>query len=145
MRSFLAGIALLLTFVTGTVALSAYVAEAVFLDPSRVGEVVSKAIGQDAVRSEVLSRAVPGYDRLDPRAQDLIDQAAGSEQARQALKSVKLDDNGNVRLGPLRDRVVSELQANGQAKLADRNRTASGSARDSLSAARVAKRCRRRV
>jgi len=132
MRSFLAGIALLLAFVTGTVALSAYVAETVLLDPARAGEVVSKAIGQDAVRSEVLRRAVPGYDRLDPRAQDLIDQAAGSEQARQALEGVKLDDNGNVRLGPLRDRVVSELQANGQAKLADRIRTASGGAEVSL-------------
>jgi hypothetical protein len=132
MRSFLAGIALLLAFVTGTVALSAYVAETVLLDPSRAGEIVSKAIGQDAARKEILTRAVPGYDRLDSQTQALIDQAAGSEAARQAMKHVKLDDNGNVQLGPLRDRVVNELRAHGQGKLADRIRTQSGGAEISL-------------
>lgn len=132
MRSFLAGIALLLAFVTGTVALAAYVAETVLLDPSRAGEVVSKAIGQDATRKEILTRAVPGYDRLDPQTQALVDRAAGSKQAQEALKRVKLDDNGNVQLGPLRDRVVSELRASGQGKLADRIQTESGSAQVSL-------------
>ncbi len=132
MRSFLAGIALLLAFVTGTVALSAYVAETVLLDPSRAGEVVSKAISQDDVRKEILNRAVPGYDRLDSQTQALIDQAAGSDAARRAMEGVKLDDNGNVQLGPLRDRVVSELRTHGQGKLADRIKTQSGGAEVSL-------------
>ena len=132
MRSFLTGLALLLAFVTGSVALSAYVAETVLLDPSRAGEVVSKALSQDDVRTEILNRAVPGYDRLDSQTQALIDQAAGSDAARQAMKSVKLDDNGNVQLGPIRDRVVSELRTHGQGKLADRIRTQSGSAEVSL-------------
>ena len=48
------------------------------------------------------------------------------------MKGVKLDDNGNVQLGPLRDRVVSELRAHGQGKLADRIRTQSGGAEVSL-------------
>ena len=77
MRSFLAGIALLLAFVTGTVALSAYVAETVLLDPSRAGEVVSKAIGQDDARKEILTRAVPGYDRLDSQTQALSTRRPG--------------------------------------------------------------------
>lgn len=132
MRSFLAGIALLLAFVTGTVALSAYVAETVLLDPSRAGEVVSKAIAQDDVRKEILDRAVPGYDRLDSQTQAKIDEVAGSDAARQAMKGVKLDDNGNVHLGPLRDSVVSELRAHGEGKLADRIRTQSGGAEVSL-------------
>ena len=68
MRSFLAGLALFLAFVTGTIALSAYVAETVLLDPSRAGEVVGKALSRADVREEILTRAVPGYDRLDPRS-----------------------------------------------------------------------------
>lgn len=132
MRSFLAGTALLLAFVTGTVALSAYVAETVLLDPSRAGEVVSKAIGQEDARNEILTRAVPGYDRLDSRTQALVDEAAGSETAREALEGVKLDDNGNVQLGALRDSVVSELRAHGQGKVADRIKTSSGAAEVSL-------------
>ena len=139
MRSFLAGTALLLAFVTGTVALSAYIAETVLLDPSRAGEVVSKAIGQEDARNEILTRAVPGYDRLDSRTRALVDEAAGSATAREALKEVKLDDNGNVQLGALRDSVVSELRAHGQGKVADRIKTSSGPAEVSLPSRYVAK------
>ena len=45
MRSFLAGLALFLAFLTGTTALAAYVAYDVLLDPSRAGQVLDEATG----------------------------------------------------------------------------------------------------
>ncbi len=120
MRSFLAGLALFLAFVTGTIALSAYVAETVLLDPSRAGEVVGKALSRSDVREEILTRAVPGYDRLDPRVKAAVDEAARSSAARKALDGVQLSDDGTIRLDSLRDGLASELRANGQAAYADR-------------------------
>jgi hypothetical protein len=120
MRSFLAGLALFLAFVTGTIALSAYVAETVLLDPSRAGEVVARAFTKSDVREEILTRAVPGYDRLDARTKALVDDAAQSARARQALGSVTLSDDGNIRLDSLRDGVASELRAHDQGQVASR-------------------------
>ncbi len=120
MRSFLAGLALFLAFVTGTIALSAYVAEATFLDPSRAGAVVAKALGSPDVREEVLTRALPGYDRLDARTKARVDEAARSATARKALDRVQLSDDGSLRLDSLRDAVATELRARGQAPLARR-------------------------
>ena len=120
MRSFLAGLALFLAFVTGTIALSAYVADTVLLDPSRAGEVVGKALSRPDVREEILTRAVPDYDRLDPRVKAAVDEAARSSAARKAMDGVQLSDDGTIRLDSLRDGLASELRANGQSAYADR-------------------------
>ena len=120
MRSFLAGLALFLAFVTGTIALSAYVAETVLLDPAQAGEAVGEALSRPDVRQEILTRAVPGYDGLDPRAKAAVDAAAGSPTARQALKGVRLSDDGTIRLDSLRDGLARELRAHGQDQVADR-------------------------
>ncbi|CAN5419221.1 hypothetical protein BH10ACT10_BH10ACT10_01850 [soil metagenome] len=120
MRSFLAGLALFLAFVTGTIALSAYVAETTLLDPSRAGTIVAKSLGRSDVREELLSRAVPGYDRLDASTKARVDDAARSASARRALDRVRLSDDGTLRLDSLHDAVASELRANGQSRAARR-------------------------
>lgn len=120
MRSFVAGLALFLAFVTGTIALSAYVAETTLLDPSRAGEVVARALGRSDVREEILTRAIPGYDRLDAQTKAQVDEAAQSARARTALDGVTLSGDGTLRLDSLRDAVVTELRANGQAQAARR-------------------------
>ena len=66
MRSFLAGLALFLAFLTGTTALAAYVAYDVLLDPSRAGQVLDEAMEQPELQQKILTKAVPGYAQLPP-------------------------------------------------------------------------------
>ena len=128
MRSFLTGLLLLVAFVSGTAALTAYVADQVVLAPDRTGDVIARAVGQKDLRDELLSRAVPGYDQLPAPVKARVDQAAESEAAQRALKKVNVRNDGTVSLAPLRDGIATELRANGLGPVADRITSASGSA-----------------
>jgi hypothetical protein len=120
MRSFLAGLALFLAFLTGTTALAAYVAYDVLLDPSRAGQAVAQAMEQPELRQKILAKAVPGYAQLPPRVREAVDRAARSSAADKALAKVTLDENGTVTLTPLQKELSAALRANGQSGLASR-------------------------
>jgi hypothetical protein len=120
MRSFLAGLAVLLGGVIGTAALGAYVAHQTVLDPDRTGEVLASALQRPELRETILARAVPGYRQLPREARSALDQLAQTSQVDGALRSVRLNDNGEVRLAPLRSQLTQALRENGQPELAAR-------------------------
>ena len=132
MRRFVSGLALLLAFLAGTAALTSYVADQLLLDQSRAGELLGRALGQDDLRQELLTRAVPGYDRLPAVVRSRVDAAADSPATRKALESVQVGDDGSVSLSRLRSQVVRELRANGQSAIAGRLAAATGSAEVSV-------------
>jgi hypothetical protein len=126
-RRFVSGLALLLAFLAGTAALTSYVADELLLDQSRTGELLGRALGQDDLRQELLTRAVPGYDRLPAVVRSQVDAAADSPTTRKALESVQVGKDGSVSLSRLRSQVVHELRANGQPAIASRVAAATGS------------------
>ena len=117
MRSFLAGIAVLLGGLIGTAALGAFVAHQTVLDPDRTGDVLASALQRPDLRQTILARTVPGYGRLPREARSALDQLAQTSQVKSALRSVRLND-GQVRLAPLRSQLTQALRENGQAGLA---------------------------
>ena len=118
MRSFLAAVAVLLATVAGVVACAAYVAHDAVLDTSRSGQVLSSALKQKDLRDRVLSTALPGYGSLPSSYRSLVDQAAGSPQVTRAMKKVRIDPNGTVHVGRVRQQVVQTLRDRGQSQLA---------------------------
>jgi hypothetical protein len=118
MRSFLAGIAVLLGGLIGTAALGAFVAHQTVLDPDRTGDVLASALQRPDLRQTILARTVPGYGRLPREARSALDQLAQTSQVNSALRSVRLNDNGQVRLAPLRSQLTQALRENGQSRLA---------------------------
>jgi hypothetical protein len=118
MRSFLAGLAVLLGGLIGTAALGAFIAHETVLDPDQSGDVLASALHQPKLRETILARTVPGYGRLPREARAALDQLAQTSQVDGALRSVRLDDNGEVRLAPLRSQLTQALRDNGQAQLA---------------------------
>jgi hypothetical protein len=130
MRSFAAGLALFLAFLSGTAALASYVAYDVLLDPSRAGQVVDESLQQPELQQQILTKAVPGYAGLDPRAKAAIDEAARSPEAAKALAAVSMTDDGTVSLTPLQKELGSALRANDQSRLASQvERTDAGAVR----------------
>jgi hypothetical protein len=119
MRSFLAGLALFLAFLSGTAALTAYAAHEVLLDPRRAGEVVSTALQQPDLRARILSRAVPGYAQLPGVARSGVDALATTPSVDRALASVTVSRTGEVSLAPLQAALADGLRSNGLAPLAD--------------------------
>jgi hypothetical protein len=126
MRSFLAGLALLLGGLIGTAALGAFVAHQTVLDPDRAGEVVASALGQPDLRQTILAKTVPGYGRLPREGRAALDRLAQTSQVDGALRSVTLDANGDVRLAPLRSQLAEALRQNGQSGLAARVASSGG-------------------
>jgi lysylphosphatidylglycerol synthetase-like protein (DUF2156 family) len=118
MRSFLAGLAVLLGGLIGTAALGAFVAHQTVLDPDRAGDVLASALQRPDLRQTVLARTVPGYGRLPRQGRSALDQLAQTSQVTSALRSVRLTDNGEVRLAPLRSQLTQALRENGQPRLA---------------------------
>jgi hypothetical protein len=119
MRSFVAGLAVFLAFLTGTAGLASYVVHDVVLDPSRAGEVVDYALHQPDTRREILGRTVPGYGRLPVRVRAAVDALADSPRLRRAARTISLDANGEVALSPLQEVLAAELRAD-QPRLAAR-------------------------
>jgi hypothetical protein len=118
MRSFVAGLALLLAGVIGTAALGAYVAHQTVLDPDRAGQVLAAALEQPTLRETILARTIPGYDRLPQVARDAVEALAGTSQVSDALTAVRLDSDGTIPLAPLRDQLTRTLRENGQVAVA---------------------------
>jgi hypothetical protein len=126
MRSYLAGLAVFLGGLIGTVALGAYVAHQTVLDPDRAGQVLAAALEEPDVRETILARAVPGYGRLPDAGRAALDRLAQTSQVDTALRSVRLDQDGEVRLAPLRDELTRALRDNGQSGLAARVASSGG-------------------
>ncbi len=120
MRSLLAGMAVFLAFLNGTVGLGAYVVHDVVLDPARAGQVVDYALHQPDTRREILDKVVPGYGRLPVRVRARVDALADFAAVRRAARAVALDGDGKVVLTPLQNRFAAELQAIGQPRVAAR-------------------------
>ncbi len=126
MRSFLAAVAVLIATVAGVVACAAYVAHEAVLDTSRSGQVLSSALKQKDLRDQVLSTALPGYGRLPSSYRSLVDRAAGSPEVTRALSKVRIDPNGTVHVGRVRQQVVQSLRDHGQPLLAGEVASAGG-------------------
>jgi len=118
MRSFVAGLLLFVSFLTGTAALGAYAAHEVLLDPAHAGPFLESALGQQEVRDKILGQVVPGYGALPAQVRGRVDTVAESPEARRALDQVSLDDNGNLDLSSLQGEIVRALRANGQPQIA---------------------------
>src|SRR3954447_7673512 len=114
MRSFVAGLALFLSFLTGTAALGAYVAHEVLLDPTHAGPFLDAALAQQDVRNRILAQVVPGYGALPAEVRNRVDAVAETPAARRALEQVSLDESGNLDLSSLQGEIVRALRANGQ-------------------------------
>ncbi|MEP7090317.1 MAG: hypothetical protein ABI776_09435 [Nocardioidaceae bacterium] len=132
MRSFAAGLALFMAFLTGTATLGAYVAHQVVLDPDRAGQALSAALDEPDLLHKVLNQTVPGYQRLSQTDRDLIDGLAGSDTAHRAVGSVSMDARGDVDLAPLRRQITRALRSAGQPGLADQLAAAAGGTRVSV-------------
>lgn len=126
MRSFLAGLAVLIGGLIGTAALGAFVAHQTVLDPAQSGDVLASALHQPKLRETILARTVPGYARLPREGRAALDQLAQTSQVESALRSVRLDENGEVRLAPLRSRLTQALRDNGKPALATRVASSGG-------------------
>ena len=120
MRSFLAGFAVFLAFLTGTVGLGAYVVHDVVLDPARAGQVVDYALHQPDTRREILDKVVPDYGQLPVSVRAKVDALANASVARRAAREVSLDPHGRVGLKPLQRRLASDLRAAGLPQVASR-------------------------
>lgn len=118
MRSFVAGLALLLAGLVGTVALGAYVAHRTVLDPDRAGQVLASALGQPELRQMLLAKTVPGYQSLPQGYQDDLDRLVANPQLDHALRMLRVDSSGNVDVAPVRRELARKLRANGQPQLA---------------------------
>ena len=113
MRSFLAGFAVLLAFLTGTAALGGAVAHQTLLDPTKAGQVVEQALRNDQLRTRILDQAVPGYGALPQVARTEVDAVAQSAATRQAVRRLSLRSDGTVSLAPLQAALAQRLQQAG--------------------------------
>jgi hypothetical protein len=111
MRSFLSVLALMLALLATTVTLVAYLAHETLLDTEDLGAVAVKALQDDELRRQVLTRALPGYGELPASYREQVERAAEGPQMRRALEQVEVDDQGRVPLAPVRRQVVDSLRA----------------------------------
>lgn len=118
MRSFVAGLALFLSFLTGTAALEAFVVHEVLLDPDRAGQVLDSALRQPDTRAKILAQVVPGYDRLPGVARAGVDALAGTPEVSRVARQVTVTRTGEVSLTPLRTELARGLRDNGLTGLA---------------------------
>jgi hypothetical protein len=127
-RSFLAGLALLLAGLLGTAALTAYLVHQTVLDPHRPGQVLSAVLDQPQVRHRVLDTAIPGYASLPPAQRHQVNHLLSDPRLQHAIKKVRVNGRGEVQLAPLRHRLAQGLRSHGQPQLAQMVSTAGGDA-----------------
>ncbi len=118
MRSLLAALALSVATLLATAAGIAYAAHETVLQPRRAGDVLASALAQPALRTEILSRAVPGYAELPAPYREVVDRLVQQPQVDRALHRVRMDAHGRVHLAPLQRRVVRELRVHDQPVIA---------------------------
>lgn len=110
MRSFVAGLAILLAFLTGTAALGALVAHQVVLNPDRAGLELDAALSDQELGDRVLNQIVPGYLTLDPRLRATIREAALDPAVHEAVRKVTFDPrSGEISLKPIQAEVTSQV------------------------------------
>lgn len=118
MRSLLAAVALSLATLVATAAGVAYAAHETVLAPRRAGDVLAAALQQPALRTRILSSAIPGYTQLPEAARELVDRAAQTPQVEHAVERLRMDRHGRVSLAPLQRQVVGTLRSHGQPAIA---------------------------
>ena len=118
MRSLLAAVALFLATLVASAAGVAYAAHETVLAPRRAGDVLAAALQQPALRTRILSSAIPGYAQLPDVARRTVDRAVQTPQAEHAVAQLRMDRHGRVGLAPLQRQVVHVLQAHGQPAIA---------------------------
>jgi hypothetical protein len=118
MRSFLAGLALLLAWIAGTAALTSYVALQGVLSPHGSGRVLSSALQQPALRHRILADVVPGYGELPDPLRREVNQVVQSPRFDQAIAHLRVDAHGRVDLTGLRQQLERRLRAQGLDQLA---------------------------
>ncbi len=119
MRSFIAGLAIFLSFFAGVATLVAYPAHQVLLNPDRVGETVGNALQQSDLRGRVLTRLVPGYGDLPKAQRREVDRIAESSGTTDALADVEIRSDGTIDLSSLQTHIAEGARAGGQDRLAD--------------------------
>jgi hypothetical protein len=117
-RSFVAGLAVLLAFLTGTVALGAAVVHHTLLDPAKAGQVVEKALEDPELRDEILAQAVPGFGALPQIVRTQVGALAQTSAARSAVRRLELRNDGTVSLEPLQAALATELRQAGLGQVA---------------------------
>lgn len=113
MRSFLAGLVLFVSLLTGTAALGAYTANRTVLEPREIGRVVTYALADPALRSRVLRKVIPGYDALPSVLQAGVSPIADTSAVRRGTRRLRLSADGTVSLAPLQASLVKALRSSG--------------------------------
>lgn len=102
MRSFLAGLALLLAGVIGTTALTAYVAHETVLARHNADRLLVSVLEQPALRHQLLRDAVPGYTELPRPVRERVDRLARSRRVDAAVHRTRVEPDGTVHLERVR-------------------------------------------
>ncbi|MDX6327498.1 MAG: hypothetical protein QOK15_3852 [Nocardioidaceae bacterium] len=111
MRSFVAGLAVFLAFLTGTAALGAFVAHEVVLDPSRAGLALDAMLSDRELSNRVLGQIVPGISNLPAPLMTVVRQAALDPSVHRAVRKVTFDPHsGEISLKPIQSEVLSQLR-----------------------------------
>jgi hypothetical protein len=119
-RSFLAGLAIVLAFFTGTAALGAFVAHQVVLNPDHAGVALDAALDDRGLVDRVLARVVPGYNGLPQPLVDGVRRFALTPSVHRAARRVTFDPaTGELSLRPVQSALASELRQNGAGPVAD--------------------------
>ena len=118
MRSFLAGLAVLLAFLTGTAALAGAVVHHTLLDPAKAGQVVEKALQDPELRDQILAQAVPRFGTLPQIVQTQVGALAQTSTARAAVRRLQLRSDGTVSLEPLQAALAQQLRQAGLSPVA---------------------------
>jgi Zn-dependent protease len=117
-RSFVAGLAVLLAFLTGTAALGGAVVHRTLLDPAKAGQVVEKALQDPELRNEILAEAVPRFGTFPQIVQTQVGALAQTSTVRSAVRRLRLDSDGTVSLQPLQAALAQQLRQAGLAPVA---------------------------
>ena len=114
MRSFVAGLAIFLAFLTGTAALGAFVAHQVVLDPDRAGVALDAALSDPDLQDRVLGQIVPGYSHLPAPLRAGVRRIALNSGVHQAAQRVTFDSRtGEISLKPLQAELATQLRQHG--------------------------------
>src|SRR4051794_15138988 len=114
MRSFVAGLAIFLAFLTGTAALGAFVAHETVLDPDLAGPALDAALEDEDLTDRVLGQVVPGYGSLPQPVVDALRRVAVDSSFHEAARRVTFDPaSGEVSLEPLRTALADRLRQHG--------------------------------
>lgn len=111
---FLSGLLIALGALAATVALAAHVANQTLLDPDRPGTLLAAALESRELDNQVISAIERSTGPLSAQQKQGITAIADDERVRDAAKQVRIDDEGQLDLRPLKDELADQLEAAGQ-------------------------------